>query len=434
MLHARLAKELFEIGDAPGAEDQVDLALATLSTDVNAASRATVLADVGRLMMLMVRFDEALTLCEQAVTLAPADVAPRSRARALTTMGTILGETGRVAEALPLFAEAKQVATASADGYELGRYYGNLAIVLDGDGQRERAREVSLEGIGAMARFGLERSTGANLRHNLAVDELWAGRPSEARPLLLENIAQGAVSAEAATDQVVLGAVENLLGDLGAAGAAFSQARTMLRRGGRIDAEADLLWNMAISAAWLGELDDARTHIYAGLHLARPADHEFRLLMTATGLWIEADAAQNGRRSGDDAAVAAAVDAAEALALDADGIRAAANAGDGRWSNRAEAGSALCVPELRRAQGDDDPVRWAEATVAIAASKVPHLEAYARWRRAEALAGHEVAKQELEDAIRSGVVMAKGVHEPVRRRLVALATAHGIDLDEPAMA
>ena len=432
LLHARLARELFETGDEPRAENHAQLALATVPADASAASRAAVLADVGRLMMLMARFDESVELCEQAVALGRADVAPRARARALTTIGAVLGQTGRVAEALPRFEEAKRAAIKSGDGYELGRYYGNLASALDSDGQSAVAREVAREGIEAMARFGLERSLGANLRHNLATDELWAGRPAEARRLLLDNIELGATSSNAASE-VVLGAAETLLGDYEAASAAFERARWLQRRGGRIVNEADLSWNLAIQATWLGDIDGARRCIDDCHRLVRPNDHELRVLILATALGVEADAAGLARMSGDQAGLDVAIAAAEEYAREA-AVVESLEPGTGIWNNRAEAAAALCDAELHRARGDDDSATWADAATAIAESRVPHLEAYARWRQAEALAEHGSSRRELEVAIRFAVHLAQDVHEPVRLRLVALAASQTIDLSESTSA
>ncbi len=265
-LHARVARELYEHGDTTGAESHIESAMAALPDEAAAASRGAVLADVGRLLMIMTRFEESLKACEQVVAMGAA-VEPRALARALTTIGAVLGQTGRVDEALPRFEEARRVAVEAGDGYELGRYYGNLAMALSYDDQYARAREVTLEGIAAMDRLGLERSMGASLRHNLAVDEIWTGHPSEARRLIQENVELGAKSIDAADDQVLLGAASSLLGDHEAAAAAFALARTMVHRGSRTTAEADLMWNLADEAAWVGDFEGARASIEAGLKI-----------------------------------------------------------------------------------------------------------------------------------------------------------------------
>ena len=190
------------------------------------------------------------------------------------------GPDGRVAEALPRFEEAKRVAIKSGDGYELGRYYGNLASALDSDGQSAVAREVAREGIEAMARFGLERSLGANLRHNLATDE--SGRAGPLRPA-----ASCSTTSSWARHQVTPRARWSLarrrpcLAITRRASAAFERARWLQRRGGRIVNEADLSWNLAIQATWLGDIDGARRCIDDCHRLVRPNDHELRVLDTS---------------------------------------------------------------------------------------------------------------------------------------------------------
>ena len=133
-LHARVARELYEHGDTTGAERHIERAVAVIPDGAAAASRGAVLADVGRLLMIMTRFEESLEACEQVVSMGAA-VEPRAQARALTTIGAVLGQTGRVDEALPRFEEARRVAIEAGDGYELGHYYGNLAIALSFDDQ-----------------------------------------------------------------------------------------------------------------------------------------------------------------------------------------------------------------------------------------------------------------------------------------------------------
>jgi DNA-binding CsgD family transcriptional regulator len=48
---------------------------------------------------------------------------------------------------------------------------------------------------------------------------------------------------------------------------------------------------------------------------------------------------------------------------------------------------ALCAAELARAAGEDDPERWAAVAATLAGRPAPFLEAYVRWREAEARAG-----------------------------------------------
>ena len=167
------------------------------------------------------------------------------------------------------------------------------------------------------------------MRYNLAIDEFWAGHPAEARRLIRDNIEFGGISTDAASEQVVLGAASSLLGDHEAAGAAFALARTMVLRGSRTESEADLLWNLAVEAARLGDLEDARADIDAGLRLVRPADHELRILMIATAMRIEADMAQRARISGDVAVVRAAIDSSEAYARDGLSLRTSGTTGVG---------------------------------------------------------------------------------------------------------
>ena len=70
-LHARLARELYEHGDTTGADRHIGQAMAALPPDASPAHRGATLADVGRLLMIMARFEESLNVCEQVVALDP---------------------------------------------------------------------------------------------------------------------------------------------------------------------------------------------------------------------------------------------------------------------------------------------------------------------------------------------------------------------------
>ncbi len=70
--------------------------------------------------------------------------------------------------------------------------------------------------------------------------------------------------------------------------------------------------------------------------------------------------------------------------------------------------------------------------VAIKALGIPHLQAYAGWRHAEALAQSGESSKELATAIREGIMQATGVNEPARLALVALAQDQRIDISDLA--
>ena len=94
----------------------------------------------------------------------------------------------------------------------------------------------------------------------------------------------------------------------------------------------------------------------------------------------------------------------------------------------------LVEPELRRARGENDLMAWTNALAAIVALGTPHIEAYVRWRRSEALAQSGGSREELEVAIRQGITQAAGLNEPARMALVALAEEHGIDIGDQPLA
>jgi len=88
---------------------------------------------------------------------------------------------------------------------------------------------------------------------------------------------------------------------------------------------------------------------------------------------------------------------------------------------------ALLHAELARAEGADDPARWAAIRPALAARPTPYLEAYVLWRQADATppgATHEAAA-----AIRDAWQIATAIGaRPLAVRLEGLARRRRIEI------
>jgi DNA-binding CsgD family transcriptional regulator len=160
---------------------------------------------------------------------------------------------------------------------------------------------------------------------------------------------------------------------------------------------------LAEAALWRGDTDEALTESAASIAvLLEHGGYAPPLIrVAAIGLAAQADRASQARAAGDDAALAAAVDAADGLIETA--RRGAAYPArpnwvlgvDGRaWLARAEA-------EWRRARGQADPEAWRAVVQAFGPAFV-YEAARSRWRLAEALveAGQRAeAQREWEQAV-----------------------------------
>ena len=301
-------------------------------------------------------------------------------------------------------------------------------MALERLGRLDDAERLTAEGVARVARYGLERSAFGGLRLNLAFYRLMRGRPADARALAAEAIELGISGEDAVNAYVCAGAAATLLADFEGATASFERGRAIAATGARAVTLQELATRQAENATWQGRIPEARGFIEEAIaHAALVPFESYLTVMTyGAGLHVEADAAVAARMSHDRAAEVAARERAKRYASSAARIGRETGVLQGS-PGLGEATLLLCEPEALRAEGEPGAAAWRSAVDELSTGGIVFLHAYALLRLAEALAQSAAAGSDIEAAIRDGIQVAAGAHEPVRRELVALAQGLGID-------
>jgi tetratricopeptide (TPR) repeat protein len=138
--------------------------------------RAGVLAGHGLVLMLALRTEEAIPVCEEAIAVARAVGARAEEAGALETLACCLGDLGDLDQSLRLHLEARRLAEAAGADETMLRTYLNRTVSLELAGREREGIDDAREGLERARRLGLERAWGSLVAGNLAWG-LFAGRP-----------------------------------------------------------------------------------------------------------------------------------------------------------------------------------------------------------------------------------------------------------------
>ena len=365
---------------------------------------------------------ESFATAQRAVELASLVGAGSIELHARLTLGSLRVFSGGVDAGLAEMAEVARRVVERGEVGVMGRCHVNLSSALEGVGRSGQAVEAAEEGLRVAHRFGLQ-DTRAWLRGNMAESLVALGRWEEADAAL-------AATRKLASSPRPRGS------------AALKSAHLALRRG-----DVDLAAR---------ELAEARKH-----HGAHDPQPQYTIPLARLELEIEAARGRplEARRVAEEALDRGFPLSTEryawpllysALAAEAD-ARGLPAAEPGRAAflervRRAAGRLPRLVPvwaayglmvdaELRRAQGCDDPDRWAEAVAALERPEQrPFRLAQARYRWAEALLGAGGDRERAAGllarahatAVRLGAVpLREGVERLAGRARIALGDPHG---------
>jgi DNA-binding CsgD family transcriptional regulator/tetratricopeptide (TPR) repeat protein len=433
MLTARLAHFLRHSGKQ-GAFATYREAVRLVPSEPPTPERAQVLASLGQALMLKPLFEEARTVCEEAIAVARVAGARMAEVHARDTLGVVLAHLGDPPAGLEHLEEALRIADDLHNNHgfdvdEVLRAYANLCDLLDLTGQLERAATLALQGVEEARQHGLERSFGTWLTADGSAVLLKLGRWDEARERLhavLPRMTMGGLAAlnlyqALGTLEVGQGeqelAAEHLDGALRLCEKVFVGAQHI----------GPLYREQAALAVWQARHAEARTAVAAGLSACLGVDGaRFASALYPVGLRAEADAAERARaRHAEDEEADARRVAAELL----EAARALATP----WGPEFEAHLATCEAEWTRVAGEADPERWLAAVDAWDKSGQPYPAAYARWRLAEALLAAGADREQAGRATRDAHATAVRLRaRPLRGELEKLARRARIDLAEKA--
>ncbi|HEX6675100.1 MAG TPA: AAA family ATPase [Actinomycetes bacterium] len=364
--------------------------------------RARVLSALGQALMLKPMFEEARSVCEEAIAVARAAGARASEGHARNTLGVVLAHLGDTEAGLAQLEEALRIAEDLHEnhGFEVDdvlRGHSNLCDLYDLVGELERAATMALRGAEEARGHGLERTFGAWLAADASMALIKLGRWDEAAARLHEAMVTANPGGLASLNlNQTVATLEVGRGELDLAAEHLSGARRIF---GKVFVGAQhigpLYRELALAAIWQGSHADARAAIASGLSACLGVDGaRYAAALYPVGLRAEADEAERARaRHADDEGVDIRRAAAELL----DGARGLRTP----WGPEFEAHLAACEAEWTRVLGESSAERWQAAVDAWDKAGQPYQAAYARWRLAEALLAtrdRELAERVLRDA------------------------------------
>jgi DNA-binding CsgD family transcriptional regulator/tetratricopeptide (TPR) repeat protein len=432
VLTARLA-HILRVGGKEGAFAVYREAVALVPPDPPTPERAEVLAYFGQALMLSPVFEEARSVCEEAIVVARAAEARAAEGNARNTLGVVLAYLGDPPAGIAQLKEARRIAVDlhKNHGFDIDdvlRADANLYDLYDLTGQLERAAKVALRGADEARKHGLERSFGAWLISQASEALIKLGRWDAADERL-----RAAVTL-ADTDGLIASYLQQTLATLEVGRGELDRATEHLRsvQGivGRVSVGAQhvgpFYYQLAQAAVWQGRHADARAAVVTGLSACLGVDGaRYAAGLYPVGLGAEADQAERARaRHAPDEEVDARRVAAELL----EGARTLVTP----WGPEFAAHLATCEAEWTRVVGEPDPERWQAAVDAWDQAAQPYPAAYARWRQAEALLTRRGARAAATTAVRSAHRTAEQLGAtPLRREVEGLARRARIDLAEP---
>lgn len=410
---------------AQQAKDVIDVALGLVADQPPSAVKAWVQALVARVAASMDRYDEAIEFGRRAQDTARAVVGDEdgqiaAEVDALVTVAGAMWRRGNLEQALQRLDTAVELAAKiGAIGVELRARF-RLALTKLESGQLTGALDELVVALHRADGSGLNWSTwGLELRVLKVMTQFmlgdWDGAEATAR--LTGEAVSGTVATRvsAAALQVAVGrgrfdAVARRLTQLRDRWQTDTQVMRLLGHSG---AELEL---------WRGRPAQATQWVEQSMQWLRQYEpwHLGEIALCTVGVAAYADVAEQARRARDQRAEGDAVRAGLALAQRASDAMANGQPQAGEVGPEALAWLCRVRAETTRLHGASDPDLWHDVDVAFGYGE-PYRQAYARWRRAEALltAGDKAAAA---DELRSAAAVADTLRaEPLRAAVAKLA-------------
>ncbi len=424
---------LWANGDSPACVEACRTAVELVPSAPPSATRARVLASLGRMLVNVARFREAKPVLEEATALARATGAEAVEGYGLNSLGLVVGYLGDFESGRENLRASREIALRLGHADEVARADGNIIDLL-----------VHVAGrFGEAASLSGEAFTYARERHLatfLGVYDLCegagalirAGRWAEADELLerANGFASPGVPEIFLNERLAL--LEVCRGRNKAAAARIALLRRLMGGSTDIQWTLPLVELSAELALWQGRPTDARREIAGAFERLGDLDagniSRFGPII-ALAIRAEADQADMARSRH------AAGDLDEIRRIAARHVSLIRAAHDEVVRERpsqvglATAYLALCEAEGSRLEGNREPDWWSGAVAAFGGLSMPYQQAYARWREADA----QLATRKHRVAANDSLVEAHGIAtrlgaEPLRREIEATARRARIDL------
>jgi DNA-binding CsgD family transcriptional regulator/tetratricopeptide (TPR) repeat protein len=422
LLYARLSRYLYECGKDDAGLAALEQAVELVPAEPPSAERAEVLATFGSGLRLAWRFEESLSVCQDALAVARAVGARQAEFRARNVLGSDLVFLGRAEEGLSHLRQVLELAEESGDPVELGVAFTSLTDAYTMLGRPREAARLGAAGLEAMRGSGVENTVlEANYIEALLAIGEW-DTADEASATALRAVT-------ANYPYMLLGQRADLeigRGRFDEARAHLDAAQETLRPDRGLGIFDVVLADLAL---WERRWTEAEQAVQDALPWASSRQAaQLRVWFCAKGLRAQAELAALARGRRDSDAHSGWLDRAEKLitiARDAAAEAAAITPNAAGWLALAEA-------EYERVGGAARPELWSEAARTWERLERPPLAAYCRWREAEALVAAGATRTEATAPLREAHAVATRIGaEPLLREIGLLAQRARLDLVPP---
>jgi len=422
LLEAHLSRYLYECGKDDAGLAALGHAVELVPAQPPSAERAEVLSRFGSGLRLAWRFEESLSVCQEALAVARAVGARQAEFRARDVLGSDLVYLGRAEEGLSQLRWVLELAEESGDPLELRVAYVGLTDVYTMLGRPREAARLGATGLEVIRGYGVENAVlEANYIEALLAIGEW-DTADEASAAALRAVT-------ANYPYMLLGQRADLeigRGQFEEARAHLDAARETLRPDRGLGIYDVVLAELALWERRWTEADQAVQDALANASSRQAA--QLRVWFCAKGLRAQAELAALARARRDSDAHAGWLDRAEKLIT----IARVAAAEAAAITPNAAGWLALAEAEYERAGGAAPPELWSEAARTWERLERPPLAAYCRWREAEALVAAGASRTEAGAPLREAHAVATRIGaEPLLREIELLAERARLDLAPP---
>jgi DNA-binding CsgD family transcriptional regulator len=430
----RLGRALWYNGEVEAAIEAYNAALDLLPIDPPTPELARALAGYAQMLMLIDRIPESRGVAQRAVAMARQVGARQAEGHALNTYGISIAASGNAEESEAALDEALEIAREVGSADDIGRAYVNLTAAKITGGEPRAALQAARTGAVAADAVGLARTYGTFIRENGIAAAFEIGEWAEA-----ERLAEESIDLSQSGQQHLRYGLSRWVAPLVARGderaeSILDQLRGLVD-GFRVEGQFHGPYRIAAAEAslWRGDPATALTLSEDGLREYEPSDPRWYKARTCRiGMRAAADLAEVARARRDSTAEQSAIAAGDGLWKSLQPLLARLKAEQHGMAARAtDAEVAVIEAERWRLRGETAAEAWAHAGSLWNAHENPYLDAYCRWREAEARLGDGNRAKATATLVEAHRIAARLGARPLQGAIEALATRARIDLTDP---
>jgi DNA-binding CsgD family transcriptional regulator/tetratricopeptide (TPR) repeat protein len=428
LLYERLGRYAWIGGRADLALESLERSVEVLPADPT-PERARVLAALGHVLVVMNRYRQSRTCCEEALSIARGVGARVEEGRAMAGIGADLAGMGRPEEGRGLVREGRAVlAEAGAPPDFIFITYAYESSLLEDAGRLEEAVDAALEGADVTRQGGLNRNHRTWVESNGIVCLIRLGRWDEAERLIDQAADRRPTGISRKHLLLARADLETRRGDLEGASRDLEDARQSIEGENPLAGRYyEVATNLALA---VGDTSGARVGVDRGLEVFAAGDHALSAARLCwSGIRAEAervDVAQAMKRADEVEESRSRAMKRLRIVEDLHSLQEA----------EAAAPELLVLVDVSRAEyarlvGTWDVDQWSAVVEGWGRLRRPWETAYAHWRLAEGLLATRAPKERVATALRAAHATAVDLGAaPLSTGIELLAQRSRIDVQE----